>query len=112
MIGPVATDVRDEPGRSRYEVSVDGQVVGFAEYRLLGHRAHFHHTFIDPVWRGRRLAEVLVRSALDDARQAGRTIVPECWYVAGFIERHPEYADLVADAVDPPAGQVRRGDDP
>jgi len=42
------------------------------------------------------LGAVLVRHALDDVRAKGRTIVPTCWFVAEFVDLHPEYADLVA----------------
>jgi predicted GNAT family acetyltransferase len=38
----------------------------------------------------------VVRFALDDIRDAGRQVIPSCWYVARFIDEHPEYADLVA----------------
>jgi hypothetical protein len=37
-----------------------------------------------------------VRGALDAERAAGHTVVPQCWYVAEFIDRHPDYADLLA----------------
>jgi uncharacterized protein len=37
-----------------------------------------------------------VRHALDDVRAAGRTVIPTCWYVAQFIDEHPEYEDLLA----------------
>ena len=89
-------DVRDNPDRSRYEISVDGEVVGIADYALSGDAMIFPHTFIDPSRRGQGLAARLVQVALDDARRAGRTVVPQCWYVAEFIDDHPEYRDLVA----------------
>ncbi|MEJ1974628.1 MAG: GNAT family N-acetyltransferase [Lacunisphaera sp.] len=46
--------------------------------------------------RGRGIAEQLVRVALDDARAAGRKVVPACSYVAVFIKRHREYQELLA----------------
>jgi hypothetical protein len=41
------------------------------------------------------MATTLVRAALREARQRRWKIVPRCSYVAGFIERNPEFADLV-----------------
>ena len=35
------------------------------------------------------------RGALDDVRPTGRRVVPSCWYVAQFIDEHPDYADLL-----------------
>ena len=89
-------DVHDNQERSRYEISVDGEVAGVADYVLRGESMIFPHTYIDPARRGQGLAAQLVQVALDDARRAGRTVVPQCWYVAEFIDGHPEYRDLVA----------------
>jgi len=54
------------------------------------------HTFVPVELRGHGAAEKLVRAALAEARTAGQTIVPQCSYVARFIERHPEFQDLVS----------------
>ena len=53
-------------------------------------------TWTPPAARGRGLAARLARAALDHARAEGLSVVPTCWYVAGWIERHPDYADLLA----------------
>ena len=89
-------DVQDNPDASRYEITVDGAVVGVADYRVTGDRVVFPHTEIDASMRGRGLAAKLVQHALDDVRGTGRTVVPTCWYVAQFIDEHPEYGDLLA----------------
>jgi predicted GNAT family acetyltransferase len=87
--------VRDDSEHSRYELSVDGAVVGIAEYELSGSTVVFPHTVIDPTRRGQGLGAILVRAALDDARELGRRVVPQCWYVESFIDEHPEYRTLV-----------------
>jgi len=38
----------------------------------------------------------LVKAALDDVRQRGERVVPQCAFVADYIRRHPAYADLVS----------------
>jgi uncharacterized protein len=88
--------VRHNVPRSRYEITVDGRVVGFAEYARNGDTVAFPHTEIEPSMRNRGLAAELVRGALDDVRARGNTAVAQCWYVAEFIDQHPEYADLLA----------------
>ncbi len=90
--------VRDNPERSRYELSRDGELVGYADYRAdpTAGRVVMPHTVIAPRERGGGLGAVLVRHALDDVRAKGWTVVPACWYVAEFIDQHPEYRDLVA----------------
>ena len=88
--------VRNNPERSRYELTLDGELVGVADYRDLAGRRVFPHTEIRPALRGRGLGAQLVRGALDDARTAGHTVVPQCWFVAEFIDDHPDYRDLLA----------------
>ncbi len=87
-------EVRKVQDRGRYELLVDGEVVGFADYHLNGAEVTFPHTVIDSGLRGRGLGEILVRGALDDVRQAGRRVVPRCWFVADFLDANPDYADL------------------
>ncbi|HEY8526313.1 MAG TPA: GNAT family N-acetyltransferase [Acidimicrobiales bacterium] len=88
--------VRHNPERSRYELVVDGQVVGVADYQRRDGAWVFPHTEIARERRGQGLGAELVRGALDDVRRAGGTVVPRCWYVADFIAAHPEYQDLLA----------------
>jgi predicted GNAT family acetyltransferase len=93
----MAIDVHHTRERSRYEISVDGRVVGIADYRVVDpERVVFPHTEIDPSMRGRNLGATLVGAALDDVRGTGRRVVPHCWYVAQFIDERPEYHDLLA----------------
>jgi uncharacterized protein len=90
------TDVRDNPGQSRYELLEDGKLVGVADYRAIGDTLAFPHTEIVPARRNQGLGAQLVKGALDDVRRKGAKVVPYCWFVAEFIDEHPEYADLLA----------------
>lgn len=93
--------VRHNAERQRYEILVDGDVAGFAEHQPFADGVEaFPHTVVQPEHEGKGLAATLVRAALDDVRARGVLVVPSCWYVARWIERHPEYRDLIAD----PAG--------
>jgi len=92
----MTTDVRRNDERSRYELYVDGRLTGIADFRLEGRAIVFPHTEIDPSQRGNGLGAILVGAALDDARSRKREVIALCWYVAQFIDDHPEYRDLVA----------------
>ena len=94
----MAVAVTNNEERSRYELLIDGEVVGIADYSLSGEQVVIPHTEIDPRRRGQGLGAVLVQGALDDLRAGGRTVVPVCWYVAQYIDQHPEYQDMVAQA--------------
>ena len=93
--GNSAPAVRHNAAASRYEITVDGHLA-VADYVLADGRMVMTHTFVPPELRGRGIAELLVRTALDEARQAGRRVVPQCSYVGRFVELHPAYRDLLA----------------
>lgn len=89
--------VRDNPGQGRYEALVDGELAGFAFYTLTDEQITFTHTEVDDAYEGRGVGGVLARQALDDVRADGtRTVRPRCSFIRGWIERHPDYAALVA----------------
>jgi predicted GNAT family acetyltransferase len=92
----MATTVRDNPEESRYEIRDGDRVLGFAAYERRGDTTVFTHTEVDPDAGQDGLGSTLVRAALDDVRARGGSVVPQCSFVRGWIERHPEYADLVA----------------
>ena len=88
--------VTDNVERSRYELVEDGRTVGIADYYVDGNRVVFPHTVIDTERRGQGLGAELVGAALDQVRDSGRQVEARCWYVAQFIEEHPQYQDLLA----------------
>ena len=98
MASGMEPTVRDAPEADRYEIRDGEQVLGFAAYRRRGDTVVFTHTEVDPDAGQSGLGSALVRGALDDVRAHGGQIVALCSFVHGWIDRHQEYADLVADA--------------
>jgi predicted GNAT family acetyltransferase len=90
---PTVTDVPDD---SRYEIRDGDRRLGLAAYARRGDQVVFTHTEVDPDAGQSGLGSTLVRAALDDVRSKGGTVVAQCSFVRGWIERHPEYQDLVA----------------
>lgn len=88
--------VADAPERGRFEITVDGELAGICEYSLDSDVIALTHTEVLEGFDGRGLGGTLVRWALDAARERGLRVRPVCPYVAAYIEKHPEYADLVA----------------
>ncbi|MGW0121229.1 GNAT family N-acetyltransferase [Streptomyces sp. NPDC003327] len=86
--------------RHRYEILVDGQRAGLTAYRDRDGQRVFFHTEVDDAYAGRGLASILVQGALTDVRAAGKRIVPVCPYVAKFLKKHGEFADIT-DPVTP-----------
>ena len=54
------------------------------------------HTETPPALRGRGIGSELVKGALDLIRRDGRKVIAGCGFVADYLDRHPENADLVA----------------
>jgi predicted GNAT family acetyltransferase len=90
-------NVIDAPDRDRYEISIDGEVVGFTAYATRPGLIAFVHTEVDERLQGRGLADRLIRFALEDSRARGLAVLPFCPFVKAFIERHREFEDLVPD---------------
>jgi uncharacterized protein len=89
------TRVLDNPDELRYELWVDGARVGFIAYRHEPGVIVLVHTDIDPAYEGKGLGSRLVAGALADLRSRGLGLVPLCPFVAAYLRRHPDQADLV-----------------
>ena len=70
--------------------------MGFLAYRLHDDVIRLVHTEVLPAFSGQGHAATLDRGALDDARLRGLSVRPDCPFVASYIDKHPDYADLVA----------------
>lgn len=88
-------EVSNNEAKSRYVASVDGDPAGMAAYERSGTSIVFTHTVVDEDMEGHGVGSSLIRHALDDARAQNLTVVPQCAFVAAFIDDHPEYQDLV-----------------
>ena len=53
------------------------------------------HTFVEPEYRGQKLAEKLVLNGVELARREGKKIIPLCPYAKKEFERTPEYQDVL-----------------
>jgi len=85
-----------EPDASRYTLTIDGELVALADYRINANSISFNHTYTQPAHRGHGYAGEVVEFALDDVEKSSeRRVVPMCWYVAEWFEAHPERAALL-----------------
>ncbi|MDD2463914.1 MAG: GNAT family N-acetyltransferase [Desulfobulbus sp.] len=80
----------------RFELEVEGKVA-ILEYKQQGpDLLAFTHTFVPQELRGKNLAAILTRFALEDARKQGKLVAPLCSYVGVYMERNKEFAELRA----------------
>lgn len=91
----VTIEVEDRPGEGRFAALVDGVDAGGAYYEREGGRRVFDHTEVSDRFEGKGVGAALAKAALDAARAAGDRVVPVCSFIRSYIQRHPEYQDLV-----------------
>ena len=96
MADSTQVTVRDNPSASRYETQVDGHLAMLV-YERNGNQITFQHTSVPDELEGRGIGGKLARAALEDARTRGLIVVPNCPFVASYIQRHPEYLTLVVE---------------
>jgi predicted GNAT family acetyltransferase len=88
--------VRNNPAEHRYELTVDGHLAA-TYYKIADGVITFVHTEVPDALAGRGVGSKLVKGALDQVRSAGLKVVPQCPFVKAYIEKHAEYADLLAN---------------
>lgn len=87
--------VRDNSEERRYELPIDSKHAAFVEYRLMDDVIIFTHAETPPQFEGRGFGSMLAKGALDAVRDRGLKVIPHCSFIAAYIQRHPEYRDLL-----------------
>ena len=93
----MTTMVADNPASSRFEITVDGELAGFVDYRKDGDEYAIPHTRIYTQYEGRGLGSELVSEALNEIAARGGTVLPYCPFVPKVIRDHPEFVALVPE---------------
>lgn len=89
--------VTNNSDAGRFEAHLDGELAGFANYRLSDQTIAFTHTEVFPEFEGKGVGGALARGALDTVRaEDDRKVVPLCPFIKAWIERHPDYQSMLA----------------
>jgi predicted GNAT family acetyltransferase len=89
----------NDPERHRYEAYADGVLAAYSEYNLLSESIVFTHTEVLPEHEGKGIGSYIAREALADARKQAKYVVPVCTFIAAYLRKHREDADLVTPDV-------------
>ncbi len=90
-------EVADNPDEDRYEIRADGELAGYLVYHRRGERIALNHTEVLDGFEGKGVGSALIARTLDDLRERGTAVLPFCPFVKSFLERHPEYVDVVPE---------------
>jgi predicted GNAT family acetyltransferase len=88
----------DEDRHSRYAAYVDGEEAASLPYRRFGDRLVLLDTTVRKDLRGQGVATEFIARVLDDVRNHGLTVTLYCPVVRAFVDRYPQYADIVDPA--------------
>ncbi|SCG45890.1 hypothetical protein GA0070609_1694 [Micromonospora echinaurantiaca] len=89
--------VTDVPERERFEARDEaGALAGVVTYQLTGAIIAYTHTEVEAAFEGQGVGSTLARAVMEDARAKGRTVVPICPFLSGWLGKHPEYDSVVA----------------
>lgn len=80
--------------KGRFEIEQDGEVA-YLEYALAGKVLELIHTEVPEKMQGTGAGSSLVESALQWAREQHVKVDVICPFATEYIDRHPEYSDLV-----------------
>jgi predicted GNAT family acetyltransferase len=86
--------VRDNKAQSRFELDVEGGVA-FANYRMTPAAVIITHTETPRALRGHGIASELIEGALALIRADGRKVIAGCGFVVDYLNKHPEYGEMV-----------------
>lgn len=87
-------DIIHNEQAKRFETSIDGHT-GYISYQEREDALVYDHTIVPQELGGRGVGSALVKHALNYARENDKKVVPQCSFVAAYIEKHPEYQDLI-----------------
>ena len=87
--------VRNNKALHRFEFDV-GDQTAFANYRQTPDAVIITHTETPRALRGRGIASELVKGALEMIRADGHKVIAGCGFVVDYLNKHPEYRDIVA----------------
>jgi predicted GNAT family acetyltransferase len=83
-------EITNNSEKMRYEILIEGELAGFADYIISGDTVTFRHTEIFSQFGGRGLGSSLVEFALNDITSLGKFVAPVCPFVSKAIAKNPE----------------------
>jgi predicted GNAT family acetyltransferase len=93
MTNPPEMTVNHNMPARRFEIRKDG-LLAVLEYQRSEGRIIFTHTGVPEELGNQGIGSQLARAGLDYAREQSLKVVPSCSFIAGYLQKHPEYQDL------------------
>jgi len=88
-------EIKHDAAKEKFYTVVDGQKAVLEYYTSDNNTLVFNHTYVPPSLRGKGIAAVLTKYALNYAREHNFKVLPQCSYVVAYVERNKEFDDIV-----------------
>jgi len=85
---------RNNKSKNRFELEIDDHLA-FVDYEMSPGSIALVHTEVPKELGGRGVGSILAKAVLENVRAQGMKVEPRCEFLAGYIKKHPEFADLV-----------------
>ena len=87
--------IHNDPDKGRFTMETE-HGVAYADYARDGDVLVFTHTLVPKSEQGHGVGTHLIAAVLDQVRDHGQKIVPQCPFVRAYVDDHPEVSDLIA----------------
>jgi predicted GNAT family acetyltransferase len=88
-------ELDDLGSKGRYVFKAGGAEAEMTFSKAGEHMIIIDHTEVPDAFRGQGVGLRLVTRAVEDARAAGKKIIPLCPFANAQFRRHPEWADVL-----------------
>lgn len=92
----MAVSIKHDPEGQEFTTEQGNYSAELAYSRPAPEVIDFNHTFVDEGLRGQGVAEQLARAALAYAQENHLKVKTSCEFMAGFVQRNPEYQSMLA----------------
>jgi predicted GNAT family acetyltransferase len=81
-----------------FEAFIDGNHAGLMTYTWAGDdRFIIDHTEVEEAYNGKGVGKEMLLSAVDFARENGKTIIPLCPFAKATFQKHEELQDVLVN---------------
>lgn len=85
----------DNVALRRYEMDLGGGEKAIVEYIVGPDYRILTHTEVPPRFEGQGIGHKLVTAVLEDLRAKKLQLIPQCSFIARYIDRHPDWERIV-----------------
>jgi predicted GNAT family acetyltransferase len=104
-----ANTIIHNPTLSRFDITIDSQTAVIEYQPVSPQKWIITHTKVPAILEGLGIASHLAKTLLTYCRQKKIKIIPKCSFVVSYLQRHPEWNDVIANERQSSGENIDRG---